>query len=341
MRSFASDNNSGVHPDIMQAIFNANTNHAIGYGDDCWTAKAVEVIKEQFGESASPFFVFNGTGANCVALQAATRSFNSVITATGGHIEVDECGAPTKMTGCHIISIPTTDGKLTPELIAPKLTGFGECHHSQPKVVYISQSTEVGTVYTPQEIKAIADLIHGYGMYLHMDGARLANACATLGCSMKACTVDAGVDILSLGGTKNGMMMGEVVIAFKPELAVDLAFIRKQSAQLASKMRYLTAQFEAYFNNSLWLANATRANKQALRLKEALSEFEDFSFEYPVQANALFVSMPECIIEKLREHFFFYTWDEARNVVRFVCSWDTTDEDIEAFIAIVKQNVTQ
>ncbi|MBN2661065.1 MAG: aminotransferase class V-fold PLP-dependent enzyme, partial [Tannerellaceae bacterium] len=246
MRSFASDNNSGVHPLVMDAVIKANENHAVGYGDDPWTAAAVTKIKEIFGEKASPFFVFNGTGANSVALQAVTRSFNSILCAETAHINVDECGAPGRMTGCAIVTIPTPDGKLTPELIKPHLHNFGVCHHSQPKVVYISQVTELGTVYTIEEVKAIADLLHAHNMYLHMDGARLANACAFLNCSMKQVTVNAGVDVLSFGGTKNGMMMGEAVVAFSPDIAENLMYFRKQSAQLASKLRYLSAQFIPY-----------------------------------------------------------------------------------------------
>lgn len=202
MRSFASDNNSGVHPFVMEAVIKANEDHAIGYGDDPWTSAAVAKIKSIFGEEASPFFVFNGTGANSVALQAVTRPFNSILCAETAHINVDECGAPARMTGCAVVTIPTTDGKLTPELIKPRLHNFGVCHHSQPKAVYISQVSELGTVYTVEEVKAIADLLHAHNMYLHMDGARLANACAYLNCSMKQVTVDAGVDILSFGGTK-------------------------------------------------------------------------------------------------------------------------------------------
>ena len=228
MRSFASDNNSGVHPLIMDAIVKANTDHAIGYGDDPWTAAATTRIKEIFGENASPFFVFNGTGANSVALQAVTRPFNSICCAETAHIYVDECGAPGRMTGCALVPISTPDGKLTPELIKPHLHNFGFCHHSQPKAVYISQVSELGTVYTLEEIRALADLIHRYGMYLHMDGARLANACAYLGCTMKEVTVDAGVDILSFGGTKNGMMMGEAVLSFHPEITENLQYYRKQ-----------------------------------------------------------------------------------------------------------------
>jgi threonine aldolase len=331
MRSFASDNNSGVHPLVMDAVIKANENHAVGYGDDPWTAAAVTKIKEIFGEKASPFFVFNGTGANSVALQAVTRSFNSILCAETAHINVDECGAPGRMTGCAIVTIPTPDGKLTPELIKPHLHNFGVCHHSQPKVVYISQVTELGTVYTIEEVKAIADLLHAYNMYLHMDGARLANACAFLNCSMKQVTVDAGVDVLSFGGTKNGMMMGEAVVAFSPDIAENLMYFRKQSAQLASKLRYLSAQFIPYLENNLWLENAMRANLAATKLADIMKQYPQICFTQKIESNALFFTIPTEALRKLQEEYFFYMWNEEQNEARLVTSWDTTDKDIAGF----------
>ena len=331
MRSFASDNNSGVHPFVMEAIAEANRDHAVGYGDDPWTEKATAKIKELFGSDAEPFFVFNGTGANSVALQAVTRSYHSILCAQTAHIYVDECGGPGKMSGCTLTAIETPNGKLTPELIRPHLHNFGVCHHSQPKAVYISQASELGTIYTPEEIRAIADLIHTYGMVLHMDGARLANACAALDGSMKALTVDAGVDILSFGGTKNGMMMGEAVIAFHAEQARELPYFRKQSAQLASKMRYLSAQFIPYLENDLWLKNARNANRQAKKLEEILRRYPQVRFTQPVETNQLFFVIPREVSEELLKHYFFYTWNEVSNEVRLVTSWDTTDEDIDGF----------
>ncbi len=332
MRSFASDNNSGVHPAILEAVLKANSEHAVGYGDDQWTAAAEAKLKDVFGDSASPFFVFNGTGANSVALQAVTRPYNSILCAETAHINVDECGAPARMTGCAVVAIPTPDGKLTPELIRPHLHNFGVCHHSQPKAVYISQVSELGTVYTVDEVRAIADLLHSYNMYLHMDGARLANACAYLGCSMKEITVDAGVDILSFGGTKNGMMMGEAVISFRPEITENLPFIRKQSAQLASKLRYMSAQFLPYLENDLWLKNARHANACALRLAEALKQFPEIQFTQKIESNQLFFILPSEIVAELQKKYFFYMWNEERNEVRLVTSWDTTEEDISSFI---------
>lgn len=331
MRSFASDNNSGVHPLIMEAVVKANDNHAVGYGDDPWTQAAGNKVKEVFDADCGVVFVFNGTGANSVALQTVTRSFNCIIATETAHICVDECGAPTRFTGCRIMEVSSPDGKITPELIKTKMTGIGICHHSQPKAVYLSQVSELGTVYTVKEIRAIADYLHANNMYLHMDGARLANACAYLGCTMKEITVDAGVDILSLGGTKNGMMMGEAVISFRPELSENLMYYRKQSAQLASKLRYLSAQFIPYFENNLWLENAKKANNMALKLAALLQQYPEITFTQPVQSNALFFTLPRPVINKLTEEYFFYMWNEERNEARLVTSWDTTDEDLECF----------
>ena len=337
MRSFASDNNSGVHPLIIDAIVKANSDHAVGYGDDPWTEEAKQKLNEVFGDNASPFFVFNGTGANSIALQAITRSFNSIICTQTAHIFVDECGAPARMTGCTMTAIPTFDGKLTPELIRPHLHGFGVCHHPQPKAVYISQTTELGTAYTIAEIQAIADLIHSFDMYLHVDGARLANACAFLNCTMKQLTVDAGVDILSFGGTKNGMLQGESVISFRPELSDSLQFFRKQSAQLASKMRYLSAQFIPYLTDDLWLSNANHANRQAAKLVNILKQYPQVKFTQKPETNQLFFTLPKDVAQKLSEKYFFYYWNEEASEVRFVTSWDTTDDDIEQLDATLME----
>ncbi|EJX03798.1 low-specificity L-threonine aldolase [gut metagenome] len=281
--------------------------------------------------------MFNGTGANSVALQAVTRPFNCILCAETAHINVDECGAPGRMTGCALVTIPTPDGKLTPELIKPHLRNFGVCHHSQPKAVYISQVSELGTIYTIEEVKAIADLLHAHDMYLHMDGARLANACAALGCSMSAVTVDAGVDILSFGGTKNGMMMGEAVVSFRPEITENIIYFRKQSAQLASKLRYLSAQFIPYLENNLWLENATKANDAARRLADALAQFPQIRFTQKVESNQLFFTIPEEAWRKLQERYFFYMWNEDVNEARLVTSWDTTDQDIFELISTLKE----
>lgn len=331
MRSFASDNNSGVHPLIIEAIAKANVDHAVGYGDDPWTKEAEAKIQHIFGEHAAPFLVFNGTGANTVALQAITRPFNSIICAETAHIYVDECGAPARMTGATITPVPTADGKLTVEQIQERLINFGVCHHPQPKAVYISQVSELGTVYTIEEIRRIADLLHAHNMYLHMDGARLANACAYLNCDMRRVTVDAGVDILSFGGTKNGMMMGEAVVSFRPEITESLQYYRKQSAQLASKMRYLSAQFIPYLENNLWLENAVKANVAAAKLYGILKEYPEIKFTQKPETNQLFFTAPAEIAQKLRKKYYFYFWNEANYEIRLVTSWDTTGEDIACF----------
>jgi threonine aldolase len=333
MRSFASDNNSGVHPFVMKALERANADHAFGYGEEPWTDEAVRKIREAFGTACLPLFVFNGTGSNVVALQLMTRPYHSIVCAETAHIYVDECGAPAKMTGCQIRPVVTPDGKLTPELIQPYLHGFGDQHHSQPKAIYISQCTELGTIYTARELKQLTDFAHHYGMYVHVDGARIANACAALHLSLKELTADCGIDVLTFGGTKNGLMMGECVVVFNPELQAEARFVRKQSAQLASKMRYLSCQFTDYLTDGLWLQNARHANDLAQRLYERLAALPDVRFTQKAESNQLFLTMPRPVIDELLESYSFYFWNEAANEIRLVTSFDTTEEDVEAFIA--------
>ena len=282
-------------------------------------------------------FVFNGTGSNVIALQLLTRPYNSIICAETAHIYVDECGSPVKMTGCQIRPVATPDGKLTPELIAPYLHGFGDQHHSQPGAVYLSECTELGTIYTPEELRAITSLAHQHGMRVHMDGARIANACAALGLSLKALTVDCGIDVLSFGGTKNGLMMGECVIVFDDSLKAEARFVRKQSAQLASKMRYLSCQFTAYLTEELWLKNAMHANAMAKRLYEALKQIPGVRFTQKVESNQLFLTMPRAEIDRMLQSYFFYFWNEEADEIRLVTSFDTTEEDIDTFIRILKK----
>jgi threonine aldolase len=332
MRSFGSDNHSGAHPAIMEAVERANVDHAIAYGGDCLSKQFSERIREIFGETAEAVIVFNGTGANVVALQAATQSFQSIVAPQTGHIAVDECGSPEFMVGAAIKTVGTTNGKLSPELLKPLLHGFGNEHHSQPKTVYISQCTELGTVYTPEEISALADILHRHNMYLYMDGSRIANAAVSLGKSLKEITVDCGVDIMGFGGTKNGMMMGESVIAFRPELAANLKYIRKQSAQLFSKMRYVSSQFLAYLDNDLWAKNARHANNMAQLLRRGISSVGKFEFTQPTETNIILVKMPKRLIDRLLENHFFYVWNDTSNEIRLVTSWDTTETDIERFL---------
>ncbi|HUI32511.1 MAG: aminotransferase class V-fold PLP-dependent enzyme [Dysgonamonadaceae bacterium] len=333
MRSFGSDNNSGVHPRIMDAIVASNRDHAIGYGDDDWTREAEKAVQNLLqNDSIKPYFVFNGTGANVIALQACVSSFHSIICASTAHIAVDECGAPTKLTGCHLKEISTKDGKLTPELVYPHLQGFGVEHQSQPKVIAISQTTELGTLYTPKEIKDLADLAHKNDMYLFVDGTRLPNACAISNLSLKEMTVDCGVDIFTFGGTKNGLMMGEVLIALRPELQKNLKYYRKQTCQLFSKMRYLSAQLIPYFNENIWLENAKKSNAAAQKLANEMSRIKGIKITQKVESNAIFFILPKKITDQLRQHYFFYDWDASRNEMRLVCSWDTTEKDVSDFI---------
>lgn len=332
MRSFGSDNNSGVHPQIMQAIVDANRNHAIGYGDDLWTERAKDALRQLIElDDVEPFFVFNGTGANVIALQACVRPFNSIVCASTAHIAVDECGAPTLFSGASLKEIGTPDGKLTPQLAMSQLTGFDFEHHSQPKVIAVSQTTELGTAYSPQELKALATLAHEHNMYLFVDGTRIANACAYHNVSLKEMIVDTGVDIFTFGGTKNGLMMGEAVVPLRRELAENMKYIRKQSSQLYSKMRYLSAQFIPYLSEGIWLDNARWSNRKAQELADAMQK-AGVELTQQVQSNAIFFRMDKDRVDKLREDYFFYAWDEAADEYRLVCSWDTTDEDIEQFV---------
>ena len=333
MRSFGSDNNSGAHPRMLAAIAEANVDHAIAYGDDDWTRCAENVIRKMLDRNdIDPVFVFNGTGANVVALSACLQPFQSVICAATAHIATDECGAPVKFTGCPLKEIPTPDGKLTPKLVKRQLHGFGFEHHSQPKVIAISQTTEMGTVYTPEEVRALADLAHEYEMYLFVDGTRMANACASLNVSLKAMTVDCGVDIFTIGGTKNGLLFGEALVPMREELARNIKYHRKQTTQLYSKMRFVSAQFIPYLEEGIWLQNAVHSNEAAQKLADEMRKIREIEITQSVDANAVFFIAPKPLTDRLLERYFFYPWDEERNEMRLVCSWDTSDEDIHDFI---------
>lgn len=336
-RNFASDNNAGVHPDILKAIEAGNNGHVVAYGDDPYTEKAIAEFKKLLGNDIEVFFVFGGTAANVLGIKTVTEPFNAVICAETAHINVDECGAPEKFTGCKLLTIPTTNGKITVEQIARHVHGIGDQHHVQPKVISITQATEMGTLYTPKEIKAITDYAHQNNMFLHMDGARIANAAVGLDVDIKEITKNAGVDILSFGGTKNGMMFGEAVVFFNRELAKNFRFIRKQGMQLASKMRFVSAQFEALFSNGLWLENAKHANQMARLLAEKIKEIPQVKITQEVQANAVFAIVPKYSIPKLQEKYFFYVWNEETSEVRWMASFDTQKEDIENFVKFVKE----
>jgi threonine aldolase len=337
MKGFASDNNAGVHPAILNAIAEANKDHVVGYGDDPYTARAIEIFRKEFGNDTEVFFVFNGTGANVLGLASVTQSWNSVICADTAHIEEDECGAPEKITGCKLIAVKSEKGKITPEAIKHHLKGFDFEHHSQPKVISVSQVTEMGTVYTPDEIRALADLAHSHGMYIHMDGARIANAAVALNMPFRSFSKDCGVDILSFGGTKNGMMMGESVLFFTPGLASKTKYIRKQSMQLYSKMRFVGAQFIAYFEDELWKKSATHANRMARLLESEIKKIPQIQLTQHVEANGVFAIVPPHIIQPLRERFFFYMWNEAISEVRWMASFDTTEQEIYDFTALIKE----
>ena len=336
-KGFASDNNSGVHPEIFKAMEAANFGHVTGYGDDSYTLDAIEIFKKEFGEDTEVFFVFNGTGANVTGLSSATHSFNSIICAETAHIQVDECGAPEKFTGCKLLPVASVNGKLTPQAIQRHLYGFDFEHHSQPRIISISQTTELGTVYRPVEIRTLADLAHKNNMLLHMDGARIANAAVALNMDFREFTRDCGVDILSFGGTKNGMMMGEAVLIFNPELAVNTKYIRKQSMQLFSKMRFVGAQFIAYFKDDLWRKTATHANKMAKLLEGEILKIPQIKITRPVEANGVFAEIPQEIIEPLQQRFFFYIWDETKSEVRWMTSFDTEENEIFEFTKLINR----
>lgn len=338
-RSFASDNNAGVHPEIVEAIRAVNEGHVVAYGDDEITTRAVKLFRKHFGNDVAVYFVFGGTGANTLGLSAITKPYQAVICAETAHINVDECGAPENFTGCKLISLATTDGKLRIEQIEPYLHVFGNEHHVQPRVISISQATEMGTVYSKQELKALAKFAHENNMLLHVDGARLSNAAASLNANFKEITADAGVDVLSFGGTKNGMIYGEAVIFFDEKLGQDFKFIRKQGMQLPSKMRFIAAQFEALLGNDLWRRSAGHANRMARLLASELGKVPGIKLTQAVQANGVFAVIPSKFIPVLQKKYFFYVWNEAISEVRLMASFDTTEEDVHDFVALVRRTV--
>jgi threonine aldolase len=335
IRSFASDNNAGVHPEILKAIAMVNQGHVVGYGADPYTAIMVNTFREHFGADVEVFPVFNGTGANCLSLQALTKSYHAVLCAASAHIYTDECGAPEKFTGCKLIPIPTSDGKLTVELVRHAYHGIGDEHHVQPKVISITQATEMGTVYRPEEIRALAQFAREHDLYLHLDGARIANAAASLAQNLRQATRDLGVDVLSFGGTKNGILGGEAVVFFRPEMAEDFLYLRKQAMQLASKMRFISAQLGALLTSDLWLTNAQHSNRMAKLLEAEVRKIPRAKIVYHVEANGVFAKIPHEAIAKIQERYFFYVWNEEESVVRWMCSFDTTEEDVKEFAAFV------
>jgi threonine aldolase len=340
LRSFASDNNAGIHPEIIKAIAQANQGHVVGYGADPYTETLSEKFREHFGTDTEAFVVFNGTGANVLSLQALTRPYHAVICAASAHIYTDECGAPEKFTGCKLIPIQTPDGKLTVEMAEHAYHGIGDEHHVQPRVISITQCTEMGTIYRPEEIQALAHFAHERDMFLHLDGARIANAAASLGQTLRQATRDLGVDVLSFGGTKNGAMGGEAVLFFSSSLAEDFLFLRKQAMQLASKMRFISVQLGTLLTNDLWLTNAQRSNRMAKMLEKELSQIPQVKIIYRVEANGVFAQIPREAIATLQERYFFYVWNEEESVVRWMCSFDTTEEDVKEFAKFVAQTLS-
>ena len=336
MKTFASDNYSGVHPEIMQAIIQANSDHQISYGDDEITAEMNNIFREQFGD-VDVLYAFNGTGANIVSLKCAVLPFQSVICTESAHIQVDECGGPTQNIGSTLVPLPAPDGKLTPAIIEHQLTFIGNVHHTQPRVISVSQSTELGTIYSRKELKALADFAHTNDMYLHVDGARISNAVAALGCTLKEATADCGVDIMSFGGTKNGLMIGEAILIFNKELRKHAPFYHKQTAQLFSKNRFIAAQFKALLSNDLWKRMAAHSNRMAQLLANETGNLEGVTITQKVQANAVFAIIPKHAVEPLRSAFHFYDWNAATGELRWMCSFDTTEEDVYEFVKKLKE----
>jgi len=336
--SFGSDNHSGGHPEVIEAVLAANEGHAPGYGADPWTARVEELFREHLGPQASAFVVFNGSGANVAALRALGRPYDAVICPASAHLNVDECGAPERIAGVKLLTAECPDGKLTPELAESRITGVGDEHAVQPRIISISQSTELGTVYEPSEIAALAELAHEREMLLHIDGARLCNAAASLEVELRELVTDVGVDALSFGGTKNGLLLGEAVVLMRPEHAADFRFLRKQTLQLASKMRFISAQLEALLGGDLWLRAAGNANRMAGRLGAAIEALDGATLAHPVQANGVFAWLPDPAIDGLLETMPgdppFHRWPsservEGSSLIRLLCSWDTSEADVD------------
>ena len=338
-RGFGSDNHSGFSPEVLEALAKANSEHALAYGDDEVTARLEKLIQATFGSQARIYLVFNGTGANVLCIDAMCRSHEAVVCAETAHINVDECGAPQRVVGCRLLTVDTPDGKLTPALVKTRLHGFGFEHHSQPKAISISQPTELGTLYTLQEIRSLADLAHSHNMYLHVDGARLANAAVALGCSFREMTTDCGVDALSFGGTKNGLLMGESCVLLNPALDVEMKYRRKQMTQLGSKMRFMAAQMECYLESGMWKRNAEHSNRMAQLLRAEVEQVAGVKIMYPVQVNSVFAQLPRDVWHRLQQRYFFYDWDEDADVVRWMCSFDTTEQDIYDFVNALKEEI--
>jgi threonine aldolase len=337
MRAFASDNYAGAHPEVLAAIAEANADHAVAYGDDPWTARAKELIGAQFGDRAQPWLVFNGTAANALSLGALTRSWECVVTPATSHLHVDEAAAPERMAGVKLLTLPTPDGKLSPSQIEPLLARQGDEHAPQVRVVSIANTTELGTVYAIDELRALADVAHANGLLLHVDGSRLANAAVALGASLADVTTAIGADAVSFGLTKNGALGVEAVVFLRDPAPEGFAWVRKQHAQLSSKMRFLSAQVVAMLEDDLWRRSAAHANAMAALLAQRVAGIPGVQLSRAPQANALFATLPRALADAVRPDFPFYTWDEATGEVRWMCSWDTTEDDVQQFAAALER----
>ncbi len=356
--SFGSDNHSGVHPAIMEAIVNENRNFKVSYGEDPFTLDVLHKLEMLLGGECKAIFVVNGTGANVVALSTFTSGFHSILAPETAHINVDECGAPERFSGSKIIPLPAVEGKVDCKTVESCLINFGDQHHSQPRILSISQPTELGTLYTPEEIRNLTDLMHRHNGYIHMDGSRISNAAAALNMPIKAFTADCGIDVLSFGGTKNGLLMGEAVVIFNnskncngnsdtgnfrdnSEFTGIVKFIRKQATQLYSKNRFIAAQFNAYLQDDLYLKMAAHSNEMAKYMESRLQEIPQVKISKKVESNALFAILPKWLTEELQKRYYFYTWNEATGEVRWMCSFNTRREDIDEFVEYTKELVAQ
>ncbi|RYV50734.1 low specificity L-threonine aldolase [Pengzhenrongella frigida] len=338
-RGFASDNYAGAHPEVLAAIAAANGGHQVAYGEDVYTARLQEVMAGHFGDKARAFPVFNGTGANVLSLQSMLPRWGAVICVETAHINMDENGAPERIGGLKLLTVPAPDGKLTHELIDRQAWGFGDEHRAQPGVVSITQTTELGTAYTPGEIAALTTHAHDLGLTVHLDGARIANAAASLDLPLRAFTTDVGVDVVSFGGTKNGLLYGEAVVVLDPAASAGLPYLRKMDMQLTSKMRFVSAQLLALLDGDLWLRSAQHANAMATRLRAAVEGTEGLVITQPTQSNAVFAILPAGVADRLRTRFRFYDWNEATGEVRWMCAFDTTEADVDAFAAAIRHEL--
>jgi threonine aldolase len=344
-RGFASDNYAGVHPEVLETLAAANGGHQVSYGEDAYTARLQEVVREQLGGQAETYPVFNGTGGNVLALTSVLPRWGAVVCTTNAHIHTDEAGAPERVTGLKLLPVATPDGKLTPGLVEQEAWGWGDEHRAQPLAVSITQTTEVGTLYTPDEVAALAEHAHARGMALHLDGARIFNAAAALGTDLRAFTTDAGVDVLTFGGTKIGLLGVEAVVVLDPARATGLTYLRKLTMQLTSKMRFASAQLLALFDDDLGLRSAGHANAMATRLRSGLEagvadgSLGGLTFVQPTQANAVFVGLPPGVADRIRARVRFYDWDTARGVVRWMTAWDTTEDDVDTFLAVIREEL--